>query len=693
MKNLATPLSTFFLGVLLVFAWLAHTAMKESAIQEYELHSQKVATYMQETLKALQIHQLDAWQKSVEGALLHPLLKGVYLEFKKLQFRDKDLMLKTNLLDESWSISDVSTDGINGEIQEIENGIYLFHPASTFKKELPLEIRFFGYKNGMIHDFSVVLGFAFSLGEIDADGAEIYKVENENLLVRYALDKSQLQKRYEEYLYLFAFAALFLLLFASLFFYLYYTLVAKKRFKNSINAMDTYIEALLQKDFQSLPEPTDKDKDFQDLYTRIKLFSQNYVNVVSELNVTRNIIEKREITDDLTGLPNKKWFEKDLKQMFVASKEGYIIFLKIDKLGEFAKKHGGDLVNSLVGDFAKTIEGYFIANKEVQGTFYRFFGAEFGMVLYENDVDKVKKVLDEIIQLTQTLDDKYYFFDNQIYFGGTPFDKYGTVESILQSAKDQYNSVYAQKQEFYKVLDISEQIEKNKEFEASVKDIIDRDDFALQYVFDTYDFSPTPNLIMQEISPMLIDMRTFERFPIGVFISVAEKMDVAMEFDKLLIKKALSHIEMAELEHLIAINLSVGSISSMRFLTWLSSTLTYEKYAASLVFVVTAYNAAANFDLFKRFVETARSFEIKIMIKRYDANDLPLEKLQELAPDFIRIEKDYCNDLKRDSVKQHAIKQVLFVADEHNIKVLGDGVRSDADYSTIERLGFYGTSR
>jgi len=228
---------------------------------------------------------------------------------------------------------------------------------------------------------------------------------------------------------------------------------------------------------------------------------------------------------------------------------------------------------------------------------------------------------------------------------------------------------------------------------VNVKDIIARNDFALQYVHDTYDFDAEPNLLLQEISPMLIDNETFDRFPIGVFISVAEKMNLAIEFDKLLIKKVLSHIEMGELTHDIAINISVGSFTSVNFTSWLNSIMIDEKNAQKIVLTVTAYNVAGNFDKFKRFAETAKDYGVKTMIKRFDINDLPLDKLKLTLPTYLRVEKESCSDIKRDVTKQHKIKQVLLFAEEHGIKILGDNVKSDVDYQTIERLGFYGTSR
>lgn len=692
MKKLSTLLVVIFSSILLFLIFYAYRVITENLTQEYVKAEAQTLSFLEKSFAAANISNIEKIRDRLEGIVASTPLEHLAFEFKRVAFSQETLLSMSTLLDESWSITDVSCDAYYGEIDSTEEGKYFLKASQRFQKFEPLELRFSAYKAGVVRDFRANLLFAFSLGQ-SVDAQKEQKIENERAVLSYHLKSDSLEKQIREIQELFIYGTLILYVSIFIFFYLYIIYVKKKEFENSLVDLDTYLETLLNNEFNAQTDKTDHTKEFQSIYNHIIELSKNFATVLNELNVTRDIIEKREITDELTGLPNKKWFEKDIKQMFVTNKMGYIIFFKIDQLGEFAKKHGAEIVNSLVEDFAKSVESYFATNRTIDGRCYRFFGAEFALIIYESDVERVKSVLKEIVELTKTLDDKYYFFDNQIYYGGTPFDKYGTVESILQSAKDEYSSVYAQKETFYSVLDQSEQIEKNKVLEASVKDIIERDDFALQYVFDTYDFSEPPNLIMQEISPMLIDMRTFERFPIGVFISVAEKMGIAMEFDKLLIKKALSHIEMAELEHLIAINLSVGAISSMRFLSWLSSTLTYEKHASSLVFVVTAYNAAANYELFTRFVETARSFEIKIMIKRYDINDLSLERLQEISPEYIRIERDYCNDLKRDNTKQHTIKQVLFVAEENNIKVLGDGVKSDADYTTIERLGFYGTSR
>jgi EAL domain-containing protein (putative c-di-GMP-specific phosphodiesterase class I) len=616
-------------------------------------------------------------------------LQSVRFVYNKLHFDNNVLFANASGIDESWRIIDVTTDIQAGEIDSPFYGEYEFVPQKGYDLQKPVAVKFQALKNGFIKDFTLLLHFEVDVGK-NTSQEEVLHFEG--FSVYYSFTEDEFGQSVQTLYGYFLVASGAIVTALILFFTYFYRTVLAGRLYMQIEDINRYLQNVLDKNFQNSQGLAFRRPQMQKLLQNITDLSKSFTQTVNELNVCKDILEKKEITDELTGLPNKKWFEKDLKHMFVTNKEGYIVYLKIDKLGEFAKKHGGEIVNSLIEDFAKTVENFFLTNREFEGRFYRFVGAEFAMILYASDVEKIKTILQNIIAQTKTLDDKYYFFDNQIYYGAAPFDKYGTVESILQGAKDEFNVAHTNK-ELYRILDLTQQLEKNKELEKSVKDIIERDDFALQYVYDTYDFSEPPRLIMQEITPMLIDMRTFDRFPVGVFISVAEKMDLASEFDKLLIKKALSHIQMGELEHQIAINLSVGSFTSMRFITWLNSILTYESNAKNLVFVITAYSAAGNFERYKRFVETVVEFDAKVMIKRFDLNDFSLEQLAMIKPHFIRIEREYCNDIKRDTSKQHKVKQVLLFAEENDIKVLGDGVKNDVDYAMIEKLGFYGTSR
>ena len=190
------------------------------------------------------------------------------------------------------------------------------------------------------------------------------------------------------------------------------------------------------------------------------------------------------------------------------------------------------------------------------------------MVVYTIDEKIIEATLNAIITLTNNLSDKYYFFDRAIYYGATPFDHYGTVESILQSAQDAYENALKEKVP-YCIINGQQQLLLNSKLEETVRDIIQRNDFVLQYLYDTYCFVATKEIFYQEVSPLLIDSFTYETIPSGKFISIAEKVGLIIDFDKALIEKVLEQIEFGELTHKIGVTLSLTALSNYAFLSWL----------------------------------------------------------------------------------------------------------------------------
>lgn len=680
----------YLIFVVVGFVYLHHD-LKQSMINKEKITQEKllanISTLIQETNETLDMEKIS---HVLNTFIQTTPLKAIRFKFKEYSFGDETLIKRIKSIDSSWQIIDVTTDANFGEIIVSDDGKYQFIPRVNEEFFGDIFVKFQAVNGKIISNYTVDLGWDFVVGKEEGD---FDSIENDNYLLEYSfneLENSNIAKEYTlKFLTFFVLSAVF----AIGIMHFYYKFVLRRNVFKEVSTINDYLVSVVEQNFQRGEGISFTQKEFSQLYDNISLLAKKFAQTINELNVNRDILEKREITDELTGLPNKKLFDKDLKHMFALGKDGYIVYLKIDNLGQYTKKYGGDIVNSLIEDFAKVVNEYFIKKRDINGKSYRFIGAEFGIIVYTKEAQIIRNILDEIISLTNKLSEKYYFFDNRVYYGGAPFDKYGTVESILQSAKSEYQIAYEKDDSFYEVVDLNEQLKKNKALEKNVKDIIARNDFALQYIQDTYDFDEEPKLLLQEISPMLIDDQTFDRFPIGVFISVAEKMNLAMEFDKLLIEKVLAHIEMGELTHDIAINISVGSFTSVHFISWLNSIMMNEKNAEKIVLTATAYSVAGNFDKFKRFTEAVKDYGAKIMIKRFDVNDLPLDKLKQTLPTYLRVEKDSSNDIKRDVTKQHKIKQILLFAEEHGVKVLGDNVKSDVDYQTIERLGFYGTSR
>lgn len=690
-------MKTYIFFILFIITLLSST----SAIYFYheEDEAQKRVTHDKEILKAQVLrvakdymNDLALFESNIKTLQQTYPLHVVRLELKKLFFNDEILLSKVFLNDAGWMVSDVTVDSADGEIKSDGSGAYTL--LLSKEKADAIWVKFQAINDSVIKDFLIPFEIMSEISttnnsSINSAFDELH-VEDFSLFIKddFSVDRELLKDK------LYMFIAFFTLIMGAmaLFGYFLYRFVIIKNFSHSIKSLDDYVKNILQGRVLKESALKTSSKELENLHTNTLELSKKFINVSNELTVSRDIIYQKERSDELTGLPNKKSFENDLKYMFISNKDGYIIYLKIDKIGLFTKNHGPEIVDALIEGFAQLVTDFINKQENRNGAIYRFFGGEFSIILYENSIEKVEKFLQEIIELSDTLRDKYYFFDRAIFYGASPFDHYGTIESIMQSAQEAYEIAFKEGTKTYFIVDLKQQAEFNKKLEKSVIDIIKRNDFVLQYLYETFSFGENPKLLMQEVSPLIIDSFTYENIPTGKFISVAEKIGVVADFDKALIQKVLEQIELGELEHQICVVLSIPSITNRLFISWIETISQENPLMKNIVFTSAGYSVASNFEKFKHFNSVLKANNLQSMIKRYDPTDLSLESLKELQPSYLKLDRTFCQDFKKDSSKQHVVKQIILFADTHDIKVIGDSLKSEQDYLAFEMLGAYGNS-
>lgn len=649
---------------------------------------------LQITKESVEQNNLELFKNSVYILKQTSSLVDAKLEIKDYTFSDKTLLEKVFLKEDDWFISDVTIDANIAQIITTESGLYKLVLADDKKELQSVYIKFQAINDSVIRDFLVPLEIKTQFSQSsDSDSSNLLQRVDEDDFSLWIVYKSTFEAQsVKSNLNTFMLALGILLVTIALFAYLLYKFVIYRSLKSSMDNINNYLQNIINGKMLDFKEHKTDFKELDLLSFNTLELSKKFINTTNDLTVSRDIIYQKERSDELTGLPNKKSFENDLKYMFISNRKGYVIYLKIDKIGIFTKNHGPEIVNSLIEDFAKTIQHYFNISRDRDGSIYRFFGGEFSILLYEKDIQKTESFFEDLLKLIDKLVDKYYFFDRSIYFGAAPFDQYGTIESNIQNAQEAYETAIAQKIKFYHIVDFKQQDESMKKLEGSIKDIIGRNDFVLQYLHDTVEFGDEPKTLIQEISPLIIDSFTFENIPTGKFISVAERLGVVADFDKALIIKALEQIELGEIEHQICIVLSVSTISNKLFIAWLENISKENKFMQQIVFTSPGYSVASNFEEFKHFYSILKELNIEIMVKKYDPTDLNLDSLKELQPTYLRLDRSFCQDFKKDTTKNNVVKQIIEFSHEHNIKVIGDSLKSKQDLLAFEMLGVYGTS-
>ncbi|NIO17519.1 MAG: diguanylate cyclase [Deltaproteobacteria bacterium] len=135
------------------------------------------------------------------------------------------------------------------------------------------------------------------------------------------------------------------------------------------------------------------DMPVEEAYSRIKPFLRNRHAFLDLYRVTTRLKELS-LTDELTGLPNRRWFIRDLKKGFEMAKRLRAplacIMIDIDDFKEVNDTYGHTAGDAVITQFGLVINGI----KRAYDVVSRLGGDEFGWILFNSDRDKACSVVE-----------------------------------------------------------------------------------------------------------------------------------------------------------------------------------------------------------------------------------------------------------------------------------------------------------
>ena len=419
--------------------------------------------------------------------------------------------------------------------------------------------------------------------------------------------------------------------------------------------------------------------------------STKIATIINKLNSNLENITYKLSKDELTSLSLEQSFETDMKHMFINKSNGYIFVIKICDLGSFAKSHTNQEVDEFIIKFANILKESPV-NKGLKTTSYRFFGSEFALIgegfNYEDALTFTKELQHSFEKLANE-----FFKKDIVHIGATPFNPIGTTPKILQSAAEAYEKATIIGSNEFFIRDSNDLSRDMKVWRDLIFDIIDNSNFNIKYINDAKLLDSSNTLVMQEAFTTAKD-KDGEDIPIGTFVSIAEKYNKIIEFDKKVVTKVIEYIIINNIQHELSINLSLESINNTAFIAWIEKKiLQHKEIASKLVFSITAYAVAKDVNKFKFFVDEIHSCGAKIIIKRFETKFIPLDAIKDLNLDYIRLARNYTNSISKEQSKQQFVETIQELSSLLNIKVFAENVKEENDLKTIKKYNLYGASR
>lgn len=715
-KNI-TILLLIFVGFLFLFFWTFFLDFKEKAFinakNNIELNVDKYTDKLESKIILFDKISVNQYIKDIKNT---NFISNVKIKYNKILFNKEALIFQTDgFNDTSWNLSDVTTDIRFGEIQKIQGtSFFEFIPANDFNSNENLIIKFQLFKNNEIKNFIV----SFNSNLVDNKDIEekhepfysiyeyFYNLKLDNVItkeltiadinyatIEYTIDDYNFKKEIYDFsnkLFMFIIILFFLIVILIVYYNKY---IENKYITEPINYLENLVLDMLNNKFSNIDNKIlNENHEYKNLLANISKLSNRVASLVNELNINRESMERNLLTDNLTGLYDKKMFDIDMKSIFVSSFEGYIFLLKIAKLNQIESLNGTVKTDDFILSYVNIINNIIYSYQNDKMSFYRFHGAEFIILAkdmnYLEAVDFSNRVINGL--LTE-ISRNYKLPDNIFHIGGTPIDKYGTIDSILNLVNGAYKEAVLRDENGYEIIEknkISEEVEKT---EKKVKYIIENNYFDISFAFDSYSFED--ELLMRELKPILKD-EDGNILPIGSFIAISEKLNLNKNFDEQVILKALEYVENNKIEYKIAINLSIKTISDDEFIEFLNRLVDENKNVVkNILFSITSYTASVYKKQFVEFVKQLNKLNFEILIKRFKTKEYPLEELSEIKINYIKIDKDLTQNIHNDLIKKHRIKNIIVYAEVNEIKIIVENVESDQDYKFLSRLDLYAVNR
>jgi EAL domain-containing protein (putative c-di-GMP-specific phosphodiesterase class I) len=172
----------------------------------------------------------------------------------------------------------------------------------------------------------------------------------------------------------------------------------------------------------------------------------------------------------------------------------------------------------------------------------------------------------------------------------------------------------------------------------------------------------------------------------GVFMPMAERFNLLASLDQLIITRAFEEITTSS--PTLIINLSTRSIQDGQFVQWLTSHIRdHSALASKVIFELQEYAVHLAYDTIKFLIDSAGPLGYRFSIDHFGLGTVAFSYLQSLDVHFIKVDRSFVTDIANNTDNQFFIQSVVQIAHTRDMLLIAEGVETEGDLATLERLG------
>ncbi len=175
---------------------------------------------------------------------------------------------------------------------------------------------------------------------------------------------------------------------------------------------------------------------------------------------------------------------------------------------------------------------------------------------------------------------------------------------------------------------------------------------------------------------------------------IAEQSGLVSELDRLCIEKAWSRARLLDKHQKIFLNVHPATVADPTFPSLLE-TQWGGADIANVVFEVTERMLVSDYESFRQHLEPFRERGVQIAVDDTCAGYSSLQLLNELKPDFMKIDLSLVRGMDRDPMRRRLVETLVQFARAAGVGLIAEGVETKEEYDTLKALdvtlgqGFY----
>lgn len=383
-------------------------------------------------------------------------------------------------------------------------------------------------------------------------------------------------------------------------------------------------------------------------------------------NLNKDLNDKL-FTDDLTGLDNRRAFQKQLQTL----KNPVVILLDIDAFKNINDFYGTDAGNFILIAFASELQ-LFAQEKNLQA--YRISSDEF-ILLKDAQKNNHKSIL-LLQEFIQRIENKIFKneklqIETKINFTCGIASGVGNLlekaDLALNEAKKSNTAYLAYDEKNNNMNTFRDHVMWRKKIEVAIEN-----DMIVPYFQEIIDTKNPHNKKYEALIRMLgPDGEVISPY---LFLAIAKGTKLYPKLTQIMIQKTFEKFSHVDAE--FSLNLSAEDISNKKTLECIYEHIGKYDLGRKVIFELLESEEILNFDSVVPFIKNMKTLGVRFAIDDFGSGYSNFSYLLKLQPDFIKIDGSLIKNISQNSNEFHIVKAIVSFAKTLNILVVAEHVSS-----------------